>query len=141
MSIASSGNYLAGYTKKVLRLSRVKDAPESSVFLRLPVELQLLVRTISRIVDVVITRLQVLEHLHPLDLYHFSLVSKSFRKFILHPKALGVWKATFVRHPNLPLPPPGVKDSDWSFMIYGPGICGVRLSPSFLLFIFLAHLG
>jgi len=24
------------------------------------------------------------------------------------------------------MPPPGVAESDWAFMLYGPGICGVR---------------
>jgi hypothetical protein len=134
MTVPPLGNYLAGHAKKSLRLSRAKDVLESGVFLKLPVELQLQVRTTSAIIiAIVITHNQVLEHLHPLDLYHVSLVSKFLRKVILHPKALGVWKAAFLQHPDLPPPPLGVKESDWAFMIYGPGICGVCLnSPLFL---------
>lgn len=32
-----------------------------------------------------------------------------------------------MRHPDLPTPPPGVKEPEWAFMLYGPGICGVCL--------------
>lgn len=110
-----------------LRLSKPKGIPESPVFLKLPIELKLLVRTTHTIVGCSSnTHRQVLEHLHPLDLYHISQVSKSFRKFILDPKVLEVWKVAFMRHPDLPTPPPRIKESDWAFMIYGPGICSVR---------------
>ncbi len=124
--ILSSGNYLAGHTKKSLRL-RAKHVSDLRAFVDLPVELQLLVRTICKTFDIVITHRQVLEHLHPIDLYHFSQVSRNFRQLVLDPAALPVWKVAFMRHPDLPTPPPGVKEPEWAFMIYGPGIYGVCL--------------
>lgn len=42
------------------------------------------------------------------------------------PRATGVWKAAFDAHDgDPPKPPPGVPYSQWAFMLYGPGICGV----------------
>ena len=42
-----------------------------------------------------------------------------------------------MRHPDLPTPPPGVKELQWAFMIFGPAICNVCLcdcaQPSILL--------
>ena len=125
--LLSSGNYLAGHTKKSLRL-RVKHLSDLTAFVELPVELQLLVSTTCKACNIIITHRQVLEHLHPIDLYHFSQVSKYFRRLVLDPAVLApVWKAAFMRHPDLPTPPPGVKEPEWAFMIYGPGICGVCL--------------
>jgi hypothetical protein len=122
----SSGNYLAGHTKKSLRLG-AKHISDLKAFMDLPVELHLLVRTTRKTFDVVITHRKVLEHLHPIDLYHFSQISRYFRQLVLDPAVLPVWKAAFMRHLDLPTPPPGVKEPEWAFMIYGPGICGVCL--------------
>ncbi|KAF8964009.1 hypothetical protein BDZ97DRAFT_1758129 [Flammula alnicola] len=88
-------NYLAGHAKKALRTSKVKGSSEfGDVFLRLPVELQL-------------------------------MASKSFRSIIMNPKAAGVWKIAFERHPSLPKALPNTSHSAWAFMIYGPGVCCV----------------
>ena len=119
----SSGNYLAGHTKKSLRLG-AKHISDLKVFVDLPVELQLLVRTTRKTFDIIITHQQVLEHLHPIDLHQ---VSRYFRQLVLDPAALPVWKAAFIRYPVLPTPPPGVKEPEWAFVIFGPGICGVCL--------------
>ncbi|KAF8163500.1 hypothetical protein B0H34DRAFT_325856 [Crassisporium funariophilum] len=101
-------NYLAGHFKKLLRKSQDKHTPDlSKQFLRLPIEL----------------KLQVLEHLHPIDLYHFGQATKHFRKIIMSRKSAGVWKAAFELHPDLPLHPPNTTYSEWAFMLFGPGIC------------------
>ncbi|CAA7271524.1 unnamed protein product [Cyclocybe aegerita] len=102
-------NFIAGHTKKVLRTSVSKNALIlREVFIRLPIELKLCV----------------LEHLHPLDLYHFSQVSKALRRIIMDPKAAGVWKTSFEHHSGLPKPPPFVARPQWAHMLFGPGICG-----------------
>jgi len=54
-----------------------------------------------------------------------SQVSKAFRRLVMNPKAVGVWKVAFDLNPDLPKPPPRVRESQWAFMLYGPGICGV----------------
>ncbi|KDR73534.1 hypothetical protein GALMADRAFT_142017 [Galerina marginata CBS 339.88] len=101
-------NYIAGSTKKVLRTPKQKvQSNYKDVFLRLPIELKLLV----------------LEHLHPIDIYHFSQVSTYFRAISMNPKAAGVWKTAFECHPDLPGCPPGVTARQWAFMLFGPGIC------------------
>ena len=124
--LSSACNYLAGHTKRSLRL-KAKRVSDLKAFADLPVELQLLVRTTHRTFDIVITHWQVLEHLHPIDLSHFSQVSRYFRQLVLDPTVLPIWKAAFIRHPDLPTPPPGIKEPEWAFMIYGPGICRVCL--------------
>ncbi|KAF9526955.1 hypothetical protein CPB83DRAFT_856874 [Crepidotus variabilis] len=86
-----------------------KETPQyGQVFLKLPIELQLCT----------------LEHSHPYDLYTLSTVSKRLRRLVMAPNAAGVWKLAFERHEDLPKPPPGVAESDWAFLLYGPGICG-----------------
>ncbi|KAF8168470.1 hypothetical protein B0H34DRAFT_793070 [Crassisporium funariophilum] len=101
-------NFLAGRSKKLLRKSRNKLMPDlSKQCLRLPIELFL----------------QVLEHLHPIDLYHFAQANKQFRKIIMCRKSSGVWKAAFEMHPDLPLRHPRTTYSEWAFMLFGPGIC------------------
>lgn len=69
---------------------------------------------------------QVLEHLHPIDLYHFSQTSKILRRIIMNPPAIGVWKTAYARHTDLPKCPPVVDEPKWTFMLFGPGICVVR---------------
>ena len=135
--IVSLDNYLAGHTKKSLRIG-AKHVTDLRAFVTdLPVELQLLVRTTHETFNIIITYRQVLEYLHPIDLYHFSQISRYFRQLVLDPAVLPVWKAAFMRHPDLPTPPPGVKEPQWAFMIFGPAICSVCLCdcacPSILL--------
>ncbi|KAF9036649.1 hypothetical protein BJ165DRAFT_1532763 [Panaeolus papilionaceus] len=101
-------NFLAGHTKRVLRTQSTLRL-QGDVFLRFPIELQLMI----------------LEHLHPIDLYHFCLVSKGCRRIGMSNKAIGVWRTAFDCHPNLPRGPPRVLESQWAFMLFGPGICGV----------------
>ncbi|KAJ3507272.1 hypothetical protein NLJ89_g6396 [Agrocybe chaxingu] len=102
-------NFIAGHTKRALRTSLPKKALIlREVFVRLPIELKLCV----------------LEHLHPLDLYHFSQVSKALRRIIMDPKAAGVWKMSFEHHQDLPKSPPFVARPQWAHMLFGPGICG-----------------
>ena len=74
-----------------------------------------------------ITHRQVMEYLHPIDLYHFSQISRYFRHLVMDPNVLPVWKTAFMRHPDLPAAPPGVKEPQWAFMIFGPAICSVCL--------------
>ncbi|KAF4614830.1 hypothetical protein D9613_002720 [Agrocybe pediades] len=105
-------NYIAGWTKKALRtqnLTKYQHKEMPGVFLSLPVELQLLV----------------LEHLHPIDLYHLSLTSKYFRSIVMDPKATGVWTTAFQKHPDLPECPRRIAKSHWAFLLYGPGICSI----------------
>ncbi|KAF8912005.1 hypothetical protein CPB84DRAFT_742614 [Gymnopilus junonius] len=101
-------NYLAGHVKKTLRMSRSKTQPNyMDLFLKLPTELKLIV----------------LEHLHPIDLLHFSQASKYFWSIIMSPKAAGVWKMSFESYPDLPACPPKVTKPTWALMLFGPGIC------------------
>ncbi|PPQ75374.1 hypothetical protein CVT24_013157 [Panaeolus cyanescens] len=101
-------NFISGHIKRDLR-TQPASRLQGDVFLHFPIELQLMI----------------LEHLHPIDLYHLSIVSKDFRKLVMNPKAIGVWRLAFERHPNLPRRPPCVPESQWAFMLFGPGICGV----------------
>lgn len=120
-----TGNYIAGSVKKALRTSKLL-APCNAVFLDLPIELQLMVPILyAPILIGPNPPSQVLEHLHPIDLYHFSQTSKSLRQIIMNPVAIGVWKTAFARHPDLPTCHPLVRESKWSFMLFGPGICVV----------------
>lgn len=43
----------------------------------------------------------------------------------MNPKAIGVWRVAFERHPDLPKRPPTVTEPQWTFMLFGPGICVV----------------
>ncbi|KAF9555877.1 hypothetical protein CPC08DRAFT_765605 [Agrocybe pediades] len=105
-------NFLAGQTKKSLRLSspQVKGSSTTDVHLilfRLPIE----------------TNLVVFEHLHPIDLYHLSLVSRYYRRLLLDKRTLDVWRTSYTRHPDLPACPPGTSYPQWTFLLFGPRIC------------------
>jgi len=53
-------------------------------------------------------------------------VSKYFRRLLLDKKASGVWKMAFQRHEEIPACPPGTAYPQWTFLLFGPGICTVR---------------
>ncbi|PPR04696.1 hypothetical protein CVT26_015020 [Gymnopilus dilepis] len=105
---------LTGYLKKRHRISSRKAQLQEQVhpnfpFSTLPIDLGLLV----------------LGHLHPLDLYQFTFVSKLMRSIVLS-KALaqGAWRSSYERHPDVPAPPPRmVSEPRWTFILFGPDIC------------------
>ncbi|KAJ7469848.1 hypothetical protein B0H11DRAFT_2435477 [Mycena galericulata] len=67
--------------------------------------------------------LEVLGHLHPLDLIHVARVNKAFRGLLHAPISAGIWRSAFVVHPPLPTCPPHIPGRRWAKLLFGPRQC------------------
>ncbi|KAJ7775650.1 hypothetical protein DFH07DRAFT_87474 [Mycena maculata] len=65
--------------------------------------------------------LEVLGHLHPVDLIHVARVNKAFRSLLHAPVA--VWRSSFDAHPPLPRCPPEIPGRRWAKLLFGPRQC------------------
>ncbi|TFK66973.1 hypothetical protein BDN72DRAFT_843602 [Pluteus cervinus] len=66
--------------------------------------------------------LEVIEHLHPLDLYHLSKTCNAMNDFIQRHSAL--WLTVWRSH-SVPPPPPSFSFPRWAEFLFGPAICDV----------------
>ncbi|KAJ7618082.1 hypothetical protein FB45DRAFT_217462 [Roridomyces roridus] len=101
-------NYVTLDTWNSLRRPKSVDRQDLSIFPRMPF-------------DVI---LQVLGHLHPLDLIHVSRTSRDFRELLHSPTAECIWRDAFGGDTGLPAPPTSISSARiWARLIYGPNIC------------------
>lgn len=69
---------------------------------------------------------QVFELLHPIDLFHVSRTSKSFRALLTSPSTQGLWRTSFLRNSSqVPYCPTDVPILRWVDLLFGPAICHV----------------
>jgi len=101
----------------------------AKIFGRLPVELKLTVSECTPPNAVPDIDRQVLEWLHPLDLYHLSLTNREFRSLLMHPRSSGVWTSV-LEAAAFPKPPLTVSNPQWVATIFGPGACKVCFTDS-----------
>ncbi|KAJ7124419.1 hypothetical protein C8R44DRAFT_875455 [Mycena epipterygia] len=67
--------------------------------------------------------LEVLGHLHPIDLIHVARMNKAFRSLLHAPITAPIWRASFVGRPPLPTCPPEIPGRRWAKLLFGPRQC------------------
>lgn len=67
--------------------------------------------------------LEVLGHLHPMQLMQVSRANKAFRGLLHGPVSPALWRAAFVRHPPIPMCPPDLPPRRWAALLFGPRQC------------------
>ncbi|KAF7297495.1 F-box domain-containing protein [Mycena indigotica] len=67
--------------------------------------------------------LEVLLHLHPLELVQLSRVCKSLRELLLAPVADSTWRNAFMIDPHIPRCPAGFSARRWTALLFGPREC------------------
>ncbi|KJA26735.1 hypothetical protein HYPSUDRAFT_1028577 [Hypholoma sublateritium FD-334 SS-4] len=72
--------------------------------------------------------LQILEYLHPIDLYHIIRTTKPLRSLLLSKSALKIWERSFLAYPDIPFYPNDVSAPKWASLLFAKGFCNV--SPS-----------
>ncbi|KAJ7627358.1 hypothetical protein FB45DRAFT_1082633 [Roridomyces roridus] len=131
-------NYTTLETWKSLRLPKTRGRQDLSLFPSMHLDILL----------------QVLSHLHPLDLLHLSRTSREFRDLLGSPPGELIWRNSFGGDPELPAPPKSIaalpnyqyvrkkafegqprlptpsksipSARTWTNLIYGPNLCDVR---------------
>ncbi|KAJ7616565.1 hypothetical protein FB45DRAFT_230356 [Roridomyces roridus] len=105
-------NYVTLYTWKSLRLPKSHHTEDLSRFPAMHIDIVL----------------EVLSHLHPLDLLSISSTCRSFRDLLLSPASDTIWRDSFSHDGTdrlRPPPPPKSMSSarGWAALIYGQNIC------------------
>ncbi|KAF8169019.1 hypothetical protein K438DRAFT_2064048 [Mycena galopus ATCC 62051] len=93
---------------KALRIPQTKKPGQQnlSLFPQMPVDILL----------------EVLGHLHPIDLGHISCVNKAFRSLVqFHGE--GLWRSAFLGYPSLPLCPVEISYRRWAKLLFGVREC------------------
>ncbi len=72
-------------------------------------------------------RTQILETLHPIDLYHITLTTRALRELILSRSASVIWEKSFKAYSEIPFYPPDVSAPRWASLLFGPATCDVSL--------------
>ncbi|KAJ6544414.1 hypothetical protein B0H19DRAFT_1034821 [Mycena capillaripes] len=67
--------------------------------------------------------LEVLGHLHPIDLMHVARVNHAFRGLLHAPLAEPLWRSAFVGRSPLPTCPPEISGRRWSKLLFGRRMC------------------
>ncbi|KAJ6471950.1 hypothetical protein C8R45DRAFT_415185 [Mycena sanguinolenta] len=123
MRFDSIANHLATECLRTLRLDRRrvtrKNYPELHMFPHMHI-------------DVV---LEVLGHLHPLDLVHLSRTTREFRTLLCGPALDRLWRESFVE--PLPMCPSDIPGRRWAHLLFGRNECEKcrwpKASPNFNL--------
>ncbi|KAJ7611316.1 hypothetical protein FB45DRAFT_1037646 [Roridomyces roridus] len=101
-------NYVTPDTWKSLRLPKTRNHQDLSMFPSMHLDILL----------------QVLGHLHPLDLLHLSRTSREFRELLHSATAESIWRHAFGGDTGLPAPPKSIPSARiWARLIYGPNFC------------------
>ena len=74
--------------------------------------------------------MQILECLHPIDLYNVIRTTKTLRSLLLSKSASKIWERCFLAYPDIPFYPKDVSPSKWASLLFATGICDVSLRPS-----------
>ncbi|TFK42216.1 hypothetical protein BDQ12DRAFT_677822 [Crucibulum laeve] len=62
--------------------------------------------------------LEVLGHVHPLDLYSLIQTIKSFRNMLLNPRYKSIWREAFASYPDIPACPPDISEPRWCSLLF-----------------------
>ncbi|KAJ6538139.1 hypothetical protein B0H19DRAFT_1181799 [Mycena capillaripes] len=72
---------------------------------------------------------EILPYLHPLDLFHFSRVTKQFRTLLHSKDADLLWRDVFSAEDDLPRCPPLMSTRHWVDFLFGAHVCEVCGGP------------
>ena len=76
---------------------------------------------------------EILEFVHPMDLYHFIRSTRALRQLLLSTNAIPIWRRSFLEHPDIPFYPEDISAPKWASLLFGPAICDVSLNFKHLL--------
>ncbi|KAF7333004.1 hypothetical protein MVEN_02406700 [Mycena venus] len=117
----STINSVAVECWKVLRIPKKTGPRDLSLFPQMPIDILL----------------EVLGHLHPIDLKHVASVNKAFHGLLHSSHGEAVWRSAFVGRAPLPLCPTEISGRRWSKLLFGPrrcDECGARdIAPDYRL--------
>ena len=71
--------------------------------------------------------IQILEHLHPIDLYHISHTNPSFRDILCSPSSTSIWRASYERKHEIPRCPEDISEFEWADSLFGKRNCQLSL--------------
>ncbi|KAJ2921262.1 hypothetical protein H1R20_g15831, partial [Candolleomyces eurysporus] len=109
-------NYLRGFVLRKVRLE-----VKSQRLISGPIATALFGAILSLPLDVCF---EILSHLHPIDLYHLSITSKSLRKLVISPALTFAWQRSFEEHREVAPPcPPGISKPQWATFLFGSTVC------------------
>ncbi|KAJ7124435.1 hypothetical protein C8R44DRAFT_148235 [Mycena epipterygia] len=74
--------------------------------------------------------LEVLGHLHPIDLMHVARATRAFRELLHAPISAAVWRSAFVGRAPLPSCPPDIPGRRWAKLLFGPSQCDECEAPN-----------
>ncbi|KIY49140.1 hypothetical protein FISHEDRAFT_41990 [Fistulina hepatica ATCC 64428] len=67
---------------------------------------------------------EILQRMHPLDLFHVAQTSRSIRRFLMPGQCeSAIWKYSFRSHREVPACPPGMRAQKWADLLFAPTIC------------------
>ncbi len=140
-----SGNYIAGYILAQLRIQAKasrRGMTNLEAIADLPMELFLLVcSSLLTMLNPPLSDWEILEFVHPMDLYHFIRSTRALRQLLLSKNAIPIWRRSFLEHPDVPFYPEDISAPKWASLLFGPAICDVSLNfeifTTFLIFIFM----
>ncbi|KAF8167227.1 hypothetical protein B0H34DRAFT_680927 [Crassisporium funariophilum] len=66
---------------------------------------------------------EVLEYLHPIDLWNLAHTNQSFLQLLEHESSTSAWKSCFDHHPDMPSIPLNVSGWRWGQLLFGVIVC------------------
>ncbi|PPQ96557.1 hypothetical protein CVT26_006364 [Gymnopilus dilepis] len=103
-------NFITAFMKENLRKSSVKIIRKDSTGAVPEFPLEII--------------LQIIEYLHPLDLYHLTQTSKYFRLILLTRRLSGMaWETALKSERRIPPCPPTMSPPSWVSLLFGPATC------------------
>ncbi|KAF9057184.1 hypothetical protein BJ165DRAFT_14635 [Panaeolus papilionaceus] len=111
--VLTQGNYLAAHILRGLRTGSVKP---------IRVRDHNLARLLDLPYDII---LEIIGHLHPIDLYSLIRTAKPLRNILLSRRSLSVWALVFANHEDIPPIPRGNSPPRWVTTLFAPPRCDV----------------
>ena len=91
-------------------------------------EVRLLTRTLCLIqTKLALPFIQIVEHLHQIDLYHISCTNRSFQDILRIPSSTSFWRVSYEREHEIPRCPSDILELEWADLLFRKQICQVSL--------------
>ncbi|KAF9528094.1 hypothetical protein CPB83DRAFT_356333 [Crepidotus variabilis] len=66
---------------------------------------------------------EILQHLHPIDLYTLVRTNKTLRALLLSKESYSTWRNSYTLHPDIPTCPADISYPKWTTLLFGPDEC------------------